>query len=336
MKKLLILTGLTLALAVMAAPEQTVTKSASGSTSASVLFEPGPREATLVAADVTSDKAASVLSWRVGVQQVTLLKPAANNVTNLTTTVATLTTGSNLLSVTAAGTVTAHTVHASSLTTNKAVTFTNPLGTNLAVGDTLRELSTSYAVVTQGSTNSCTIATNGWPVTAGTLYAINGNPSQLITSGLASFTTNGAVLTLTFSNNFGFLPLTVQKLTTNIYTVAFAAADADSGAVIDGTNGLAPADSVVLIPATGGAVRRELVTFENHVSTALAITAVTGLALATGDQIFQLSSAVTTPVGATTLRLYAPTVRVLPKGVPGVLSVDGTSACAVNAAIVKY
>jgi len=125
----------------LAAPEEYVTKQASGTTAATVYFEPGPKAAALLVADVTSDKAASVLSYRFGSNQITVLKAvAATVVSNILTTVGDgFGQNSNILSVTAAGVVTAHTAGTNKLYTNSLITLQNPIGTNLAVADAVRE-----------------------------------------------------------------------------------------------------------------------------------------------------------------------------------------------------
>ena len=49
-----------------------------------------------------------------------------------------------------------------------------------------------------------------------------------------------------------------------------------------------------------------------------------------------LDTAQTTPVGAASLRLNADPLRVLPVNVPGVLSLDGTSAVSLNSVTIAY
>jgi hypothetical protein len=242
-----------------------------------------------------------------------------------------------LVSVTAAGTVTAHTAFTNSFITNAIVTLQNVLGTNVAVGSIAREVTTTYLPVTaSSSTNVVTI-----PATVGAL-AVGSNflfttTYQAETNQVKSWITNGTSYDITLSNNWSFTPVRAYVLTTNIYPVTFVAAPAaaDSLILTNGT-GLAAGDSLVILPSTGGGEVRQVQTVASYRIQLTPIKAVTGVALAAGDQVYVLDSALTTPVGAATLRLMADPVRVLPANLPAVLSVDGTSACAVNAATVRY
>ena len=493
MKKLLTISGLITALAALAAPEESVTKSASGSTAATVYFEPGPRAARLVVADVTSDKAASVLSWKVGAEQVILLKAALANgvVSNLTTTVGTIASGTNCVTVRADGTVTPQTAFSSTLVTNKLITLHNPIGTNLAVGDTLRELdgtpSTLLQPVAAGENLYFLAAPRGWA--ADDLMVFEFTPGLLLTNTVATYVTNsirnfaiagnlptavaygaaarelgttnsplasavaadsvnlhvtytngfvaGAVVAVLTSRNtwhFGTIdsggvtltnvalatalgvPLTagdlVYPVTTQAYTCAYPAGAGETTLNLDVSTGLAAGDSLIvagsdytwrakvgaaattnttytatavgvaqtnfvagskihaikagayattftatetgttlvadlatnlaaadqllILPASGGVVRRQISGIENYIYKSQNLLGTNAVALAVGDRIFVLGTAVTTPVGAATLRLSADPLRALPANTPGVLSVDGTSACTINAATVKY
>lgn len=487
--KLLIASGLFAALALMAAPEGDVSKSASGSTSATVYFEPGSKQAALVVADVTSDKAASVLSWKVGEVQVTLLKAAAANTTNLVTTVGTLASNAAIVSVTSDGTVTAHTAFTNGYSTNWLMTLHNAIGTNSAVGDPVREVTlgtystlqhkvpatsnlwlvdnskvwavadpvlvatptvvftnrvASYStntirpwvigdpapfdldygtVIRELTTNTYLLAdaeddatllhvaaTNGFVEDAsiviqrtnGALYTATIDSGGVDTTNITLTATLGNVLSVgdivwavattdrtlanpvtrgdtilpvvsTAGQNPGDVCVTVtappwlfrvkdtnaltagyvltcsnatavalqpgariHPLTTNIYNTTFAELGTTNRLIIDSTNGIAAGDSIVLIPATGGAVLRQVSGAAAYRYQLQTIKAVTGLALAAGDRVFVLGTAVTTPVGSATLRLTGDPIRVLPVNTPGVLSIDGTSACAINSAIVRY
>jgi len=319
-----------------AAPDPVVSKAASGTTSATVYFEPGSVGA-LVAADVTSDKAASVLSWRVGAQPVSLLVAAASNVTNLLTTVGTVASNAALVSVTSAGTVTAHTAFTSSLLTNALVTLANSLGTNLTATSVAREVTTTaFAITATSSTNVVNITSNLNAIAVGTNFLFEGLPGQVITNQVKSWITNAGDFVITLSNNWTFIPQRAYVLTTNVYTVTFAASASDTSAVLVNSNGIVPLDRLVFLPSTGGAALRDVSAVEEYRYQSQNLSAVTGLALAAGDRLFVLGTAVTTPVGAASLRLFGNPVRLLPPNLPGVLSIDGTSACAINTAIVRY
>lgn len=339
MKKLLLLTGWMISvLAVQAAPEEFVSRSATGTTAATVYFEPGPKAAALVVADVTSDKAASVLSWRIGTNQLTILKavPAAG-VSNLLTTVgAGFNQNSNLVSVTAAGVITAHTAGTNKLYTNSLVTLHNPIGTNLAVSDPVRERDAAFAVSSTSSSNVMVLATPG-TFAAGDKILMMGTPDQAEAQGVLTYATNDGAFTLTVTNGYGFTPQWVYTLTTNLYTNVFVASYTSSTFVVSNTAaGIAAGDHLVFMPATGGTFVKQVAGVSAYSWQEQWIGAATGIDLAAGDRLFMLAPAVTTPVGSATLRLFGDPVRLLPANVPAVLSIDGTSACAVNAAIVRY
>ena len=325
-----------------AAPEEYVTKSASGSTAATVYFEPGQRTASLIVADVTSDKATSVLNWRVGGQQLTILKAVpATVISNILTTVSATSAyglNSNIVSVTAAGTVTAHTAGTNSLVTNAVITLHNPIGTNLAVSDRIRErTSTYYQVQALSSSNIVSVSTNS-AVTNGNLYLLTGAAGQFATNTLTSYTTNGANYDLNFTNAFTstFNPDRVYVLTTNLYSVDFVAGRTATDVYLTSGTGLADGDTIVITPATGGTFVNQVNANAAYIYQNQTISAATGIALAAGDSLFVLGPDVNTPVGAATLRLMADPVRILPAGLPARLQVDGTSAVSINAAIVRY
>jgi hypothetical protein len=337
MKKLLTLTGvLAVALNLIAAPEEYVTKSASGSTSATVYFEPGSQAAALVVADVTSDKAASVLSWRIGTNQVTLLTGAAADVTNMLTTVGNIASNAALVSVTSAGVVTAHTAFTNSYLTNATITLENNLTTNLTTAAIAKKLTgESIAITGTLYTNVVIIASNATVVAVGTNFLFQGAGWQVETNQVKSWITNGTSYQVTLSNNFSFIPARALVMT-NTYPVMFTASETATSLVLSNSTELAAGDNLVILPSTLGAKVLQIQTISALRYQYQNIKAVTGLALAAGDRLFVLDTAVTTPVGAATLRLMADPVRILPANVPGVLSVDGTSACAVNAAVVRY
>lgn len=330
---------LLLALITFAAPNAFEAKTATHATLATVYFEPGERPAQLVVADVTSDKAASVLSWRVGTNALTILKAVPSTaVSNIFTTVGYgINQNSNLVSVTAAGLITAHTSGTNILRTNTLVTLDNVLTTNLAVGDNVRErTSTYFNVVSTSSTNVILLSTNS-AVTNATLYLLQGPLNQYATNQLTSFTTNAGYLELNFTNAFAWTPQRMWNLTTNLYTNVFAAALSENSLVVSNTaGGLAATDTIVINPATGGTFVNTINTVGNYVYLEQWIGAATGVALAAGDRLFLLSPAVTTPVGNTTVRLFGNPIRILPANVPAVLSVDGTSAVTINNAIMQY
>jgi hypothetical protein len=328
---------LTFAVCALAAPEEFVSQSASGSTAATVYFEPGPKAAALVVADVTSDKAASVLSWRIGGTQVAILAPVAADVTNILCTVGTIASNAALVSVTAAGVVTPHVAFTNSFVTNALVTLQNPIGTNVTTTSQAREVTSTFIpILSSSSTNVITIASNLNSIAVGTNFLFVAGPTQLETNQVASWITNSGNFVVTLSNNWSFAPEQAFVLTTNVYSITFSATARDSSIVLANSTGLAAGDNLLILPSTGGASLRQVALAAPYRYQFQTIKAATGLTFAPGDRLFVLATAVTTPVGAATLRLFADPVRVLPANVPAVLSVDGTSACAINAAVVRY
>lgn len=327
------------AFSLAAAPVDFVSQRATGTTSAAVIFSPGPNFGALVVADVTSDKAASVLSWQVGNTNVSLLAPATATDTNLFTTIVTIASNASCVSATSSGTVTAHNAWTTSLITNALLTLENPFGTNIAAGSLVREVtSTSLDIVSATSTNVVSIlastATNALAV--GTNFVFQGMPGQVITNQVLSWVTNGGNFDITLSNNWTFIPQKFFVMSTNLYTVPFAKLAADNSIVVTNATGLIATDNIIVLNATGGGVLRQIQSTNTYRFQLTPIKAVTGVALAAGDQLFVLDTAHTTPVGAATVRLNGNPIRIIPPGVPAVLSVDGTSACAVNSATVQY
>jgi hypothetical protein len=487
----LFIAAMCLAVSALAAPSGLVNKSGTGTTSATVYFEPGTRQAPLTYVDVTSDKAASVLSWKVGTDRAELLFNAANNVTNITLTSSTAASNDVLLSLTSAGSFRQHTVWGVTQITNRTVLLHNPPGTNIAVGDAVREITGTYKTLAKPVTATSNLyfldqvngiaeddvllaeispwllETNVVASTAtNTVYALALRGGRVLTdleygaavyerlggtnyaTLLADVAADGTALHVDRTNEFtaekvvliqsangglrGFATiaedgvtetnLTVAEigfnasagdtvwvlsdafsiaypagtgdralvlnsdtdiaagdelvvnsvpiwsdrvlgkstnsnytltfdegavhampigtrfytLTTNLYAVTKASAAASPQITLDGGTGLASGDYVLISPATGGHVRRQVSTTAADIYEQISLTAVTGAALSAGDQVYVLGSAVTTPVGAATVRLQADALRILPQNMPGVLSVDGTSACTINAAIVDY
>lgn len=341
MKKILILAGGLMAAAVHAAPEALVTKAASGSTAATVYFEPGSRPAVVRVADVTSDKAASVLSWRVGTNQLTLLAPLASaaDSTNLVTTIGLVASNAALVSVRADGTVTAHNAFTNSFITNALITFDNPIGTNVVVASSaVNEVTGSYFDISAASGATITVASNATihtTIGVDTNLLLTASPNQLTVGTVVSWVTNGADYVVTLAGAPAFVPLKAHILT-NTYSISFAAPGAGYDLVLTNSTFIAAGDNLLLTNGTGGITLRKVQSVAAYRYQLTPLKAATGLDLAAGDRLFVLDTAVTTPVGAATLRLMSDVVRVLPANVPGVLSVDGTSACTINAAVLDY
>jgi hypothetical protein len=232
------------------------------------------------------------------------------------------------------GTIAADGVAATNLTIDPA------LGVNVAAGDVVWTLTTQayaagYPTFVGDSSLILDVSTG---LAAGDRVVVVASPYTWVATIAAAATTN-TIYTLTL----GASPAAVvppggriYALTTNIYTTQFAETAEDSELVLNNSTGLAAGERAVVLPSTGGTFVREIGSIANRVHQSQNLKAETGVALAAGDRVFVLGTAVTTPVTATTVRLFGDPIRVLPVNVPGVLSVDGTSACSINTATVKY
>jgi hypothetical protein len=164
--KIVILAACALALTSSAAPDGLVTKSASGTTAATVYFAGGSKPLRVTSLDVTSDKASSVAAWAVGTTSSTLAISQTNGATNFTVFGATaLSANDVILLQNSSDVVTNATVHGKVSTTNATFLLGNSIGTNLAIGDTVnKRLNTAYTLMVSSAssdTNFIISATNG-------------------------------------------------------------------------------------------------------------------------------------------------------------------------------
>jgi hypothetical protein len=148
-----------------------VSSSASGTTNATVDF-PGKtgRTLRLLSADVTSDKAASLLSWRAADgYSATVLEPAANNVTNVLTSDTSIASNDVVLIQLAAGTLLEKTVYENTKATNMTIAIGTALSTNLAIGDLVYEVTatqTTTSTADEGAEQVYVTSTNGFAADA--------------------------------------------------------------------------------------------------------------------------------------------------------------------------
>jgi hypothetical protein len=198
-------------------------------------------------------------------------------------------------------------------------------------------------------TNTCTV---GFPTEAGArsiwLTASNGVSTGALVvdpaaetpwmAGIAGAATPASVYLLTLAASFGEAAIAgdkVYKCTTNVYTLLTASGRASTTAVTTNVIGLATGDEVVAFPGTGGAALNRWVASETQILNRVNLTAAVGLAISVGDTIYS-STTQSTPLGAATLRLTGATVLAAPQGRPAILTVDGTTACAINNAVGVY
>ena len=97
--------------------------------------------------------------------------------------------------------------------------------------------------------------------------------------------------------------------------------------------GTLASNDVVIVQTAGGVVTNATV-YSVVNATNLNIKAATGITVSSGDNVFKLGNTRTTTVGATTLRLNGPAIFVADQAQPCLMKISGTSACAINNAVV--
>lgn len=323
------------ALAVSAAPVGLLTRSASGTTSATVMFPGGNEQARVVALDVTSDKAASVVSYRYGATPFRLVSAAAATDTNLYVFSSTLAANDVLFSASVAGAATNSTVHSSNTYPVTILRLGEIVGTNLVAGDTIRKFnSTGYTLTNDASastTNYSIAATNG--LVANDVVAVE-HYNTLLVGTVFSVLSNSFNLTANIGTNLS-AGAKFYKLT-NSHPIRLAAGAAGTTVMAANATNLTTGDILVLSPASGGHFKRTYVDSEAATYQRIALTALVGIPLEADSMVYLRSGAITTPVGATTVRLYQGPVFVLPPNRPAQFVLDGTSACAINQITVDY
>lgn len=322
-------------LSASAAPAGYLSKTNSGTTSATVLFPGGNNEARVVTLDVTSDKAASVVAWRVGTTEQMLAAPAAIADTNLYFLSSTVVSNDVLLVQTAANLVTNYTVYTNVSLTNAQMFLNKPLGTNLAAGDTLKKILTDgYTLSTDASATTTnyvlSTATNGLASNDTLIVYYDG---AIKTNRIYSVLSNSFNVFTTLGTNLAAGAI-FYKLT-NTYTTIIPTTRLDSYVVTGSSTNLSAGDQVLVLPATGGYFPFTVSTTNQLILSKVTTTAA-GFALARDDKAYLRSTATTTPVGAATVRLYGNAVFLGPPGKPCQAILDGTSACAINQIIIDY
>jgi hypothetical protein len=295
MKTPFTLLTLAAALAVSAAgPEGLVSKSATGTTAARVNFEAGDRGFSLLTADATSDKAASVFSWRAGTTPYTVAVAGAGSVTSLVffATGSTLTTNDIVLTSPTNGIVTNLQVHSRLFTTNTIVTLAQPLATNLAVGDTIKERLTNNYVLTVthaiGATNAWIDRTNGLVAADLVLLEAPGIANTNTIHTVTVQTNRQYRLTADVPFEQGTNAVIYNALTNSARVTAAVTATGTNipVATINGfTNG-----HVILIRNAAG--QESVRTIHAVTTTNIAILSTNGFTLTTNDMVFRLTNGV--------------------------------------------
>lgn len=295
--KLRFLSSLILCLAVVAfaQPSGLVTKSASGSSSAIVYFQPPAHSAPVAGIDVTSDKSQSTLQMQVGDgARYSLLVAAAGNAKAITVSGSGLASNDLLLAVSGAS-VWPIIVTNSTGVTNVTLTLENPIGTNVAVNDTVREVSTSTFWTTEtdvGATSNLFFVNAARNAAADDIVVIEKSPSTWTTNKIATYTTNALLkfrlaTTLPVDVPYGIV---VREFSTNPPALLLADCAANATTLhVSRTNGFLDGGGIIVVRQTGAVFYGTL-----HASgvalTNLTLATALGVPLTAGDSIYAPTS----------------------------------------------
>ena len=313
-----------------------ISGSASGTTNAATFWPASPFGMRLISADVTSDLSSSVLTWRIGAASANVVIPALSTATNVTCWVSTAASNDTVLTQNATNGITQLVVYGNTKTTNvSSVEMAETFGTNLAIGDSLYKRSVTLHLTAFAASNSTTIyiASTNMVATNNLLVVLQPNGLWSTTISTVSSNTNGVCsITLASATTADwFAPILYTA--TNTWNMLLPKPATDRTFDVTNSTGLIVGDQVVIVPASGGTFGKIVGSITtNKTISALSFKSAIGIPLAAGDQVFGTTSQ-TTPVGAATLRLYGPAILWAPPSRPAALSVNGTSACAVNGAI---
>lgn len=244
-------------LAALAQPSGYVQSSASGTTSATIYLEPGVRAAPIAAVDVTSDKAASVLSFQAGTgARYTALATAYGTNKQIVVT-GTGAASNDLLLAVSGSSVWPLIVTNSTSTTNVTLVLENPLGTNVAVGSTVREVTTSgYSTLiaaTPATTNQYFPDTvDNWSANDVALLWSSNRWSTNVISAASSNIVLRLALTRPVQDDT-YYGHSVRELGTNTAVLLAAATSSDTSLNVDATNGFV-ANANVLVQRGNGAL----------------------------------------------------------------------------------
>lgn len=191
MKSLLLSFALLAGMSVRAA-EGYVTKSASGTTSATVLFPAGP-PLRITAYDVTADNATNRLIFQSGTVGATVAKAAASSATSVTFLKTTFVTNNQVFFQDASENTAVGIVATNGTVTNKLISLANAIGTNLAAGDAVAKiLSAPYRVIARTPSGTGCFVDNLAGIAAADVLVLDRGPSLPLTSDAVNgVATNG-------------------------------------------------------------------------------------------------------------------------------------------------
>lgn len=266
MKKLLLQVSLLAALAVQAVAGDTVSKTASGTTTAAAIF-PALSRGRVTAYDVTADNATNRLFFYPGTTMARLAKPATPADTILVFEACSFATNNVILIQDATNGIVAATVSTNATASSSSIPLAKLLGTNLAIGDTFKEvLPTVYRPVARAASDATTIYLDG---TTG----LDTNDVVLLDRGEGLVPTKGTISTLIpttgkFVRLNSPLPgdvaagIHVLRVQTNVPTTLTVSQEAEETALfIQATNGMAAGTNLFIESANLG--RRQVVKIDS-------------------------------------------------------------------------
>lgn len=283
------------------AVEGALTLSASGTTSAAVNFPGGTHPLKITQYDVTSDAAAGTLKFHSGTAGFTVLKAAASNTRGCLTGKSTLASNDVVLLQNAAETVVLCQVSTNIVTTNKLVMLQNPLGTNLAVGDTVKtRLTSAFRLIAPAAANSLAYLVDN--VTGlsqdDRLVLDRGAGLPLLSDTVDTAVTNTARKFITLKTPV-VQPVTIGDV---VYEVVLAgpllcslATNATATEIqMTNTGTLADGDKVLILCASGDRAIKTITTVTTD--SKLLLSATTGIPVALYDKIYPLNATAYTAI----------------------------------------
>lgn len=298
MKKLLLHMSLLAALAVQAVAGESVSKSASGTTTAAVIF-PAINRGRVTSYDVTADNATNRLYFFPGTTMARLAKPATPADTILIFEACSFATNNIILLQDATNGTVAATVSTNATASSSVIPLARLNGTNLAIGDTIKEvLPTIYRPTARAAAADTTVYLSD---TTG----LDTNVVVLLDRGEGLPPKTGTISTLIpTTNKFvrlnSFIPADVAagvfvlRVQTNAPTSPTIPQEAAETALfVRATNGMAAGTNLFIESANLG--RRQVVKISSISSTNITLTS-PGLTynVETNDSIYVLGANTTT------------------------------------------
>lgn len=256
MKKTLLSLAL-LAGTTLFAAQGPLSKNASGTTTASVYFPAWPAGFTITAYDVTCDNATNRLLYYPGTTQADVLKAVASSSTTLLLSTNGYTTNDVLLLQNSSEAVVGATVTIRSQATNAVINLQAPLGTNLAVGDTLYEiLPSAYTLIANAGASATAYLVDNLTGIAGSDVMVlqRAGERPLVKDTVSSVATNTrsfVTLKTPVRQNVTIADAVYEQLTNKVVSLASSGGAVTNRITISTTNGAAVNAKIVHETALG-------------------------------------------------------------------------------------